>query len=256
VGRLDELDLSLSLSKKEEMERLEAAQERLIELRLALGGKVPGYEGKLGPALAVVLEGWDASGKGGALKRLLAPLDPRHVRVAAYGAPTETEKRHHFLWRFWPALPGLGGMTVFDRSWYGRVLVERVEGFASAEEWQRAYDTIVDFERSFAVESGVMVKFWLHVSEEEQLHRFEERQANPLRSWKITEEDWRNREKRAAYAEAIEDMLERTDHEHAPWQLVEGDSKRWARVKIIETVIGEVERGMRERDLPVPKRTA
>ena len=139
MGRLDELDLSLSLSKSDYEERLEAAQERLTALRLALGGKLPGYEGRLGPALAVVFEGWDASGKGGALKRLVEPLDSRHVRVAQYAAPTETEKRHHFLWRFWPALPGLGGMTVFDRSWYGRVLVERVEEFATREEWERAY---------------------------------------------------------------------------------------------------------------------
>jgi AMP-polyphosphate phosphotransferase len=252
VGRLDELDLSLSLPKDEYAERLEAAQERLTALRLALGGKLPGYEGRLGPALAVVFEGWDASGKGGALQRLVEPLDSRHVRVAQYSAPTETEKRHHFLWRFWPALPGLGGMTVFDRSWYGRVLVERVEEYATREEWERAYATIVGFERTFCAEGGVMVKFWLHVSSEEQLHRFEKRQKNPLKSWKITEDDWRNREKRPLYEEAIEDMLERTDHPQAPWQLIEGDSKRYARVKVIETVNAEIERGMRESGFPVP----
>ena len=252
MGRLDELDLSLELSKDEYAERLEAARTRLTELRLALGGKLPGYEGRLGPALAVVLEGWDASGKGGALKRMLEPLDPRHVRVAQYGAPTDTEKRHHFLWRFWPALPGLGGMTVFDRSWYGRVLVERVEGFAAKEEWERAYDTIVAFERSFCAESGVLVKFWIHTSDEEQLHRFEKRQENPLKSWKITDEDWRNRERRPLYLEALEEMFDRTDHPAAPWQLIEGDSKRFARVKIIETINSEVERGMRERGFPVP----
>jgi AMP-polyphosphate phosphotransferase len=252
VGRLDELDLSLSLSKHDYEERLEAAQKRLTALRLALGGKLPGYEGRLGPALAVVFEGWDASGKGGALKRLVEPLDPRHVRVAQFSAPTDTEKRHHFLWRFWPALPGLGGMTVFDRSWYGRVLVERVEELATREEWERACGTIVEFERSFAEEGGVMVKFWMHVSDEEQLKRFEERQNDPLKKWKITEDDWRNRGKRPLYAEAVEYMLERTDHEAAPWQLVEGDSKRFARVKVIETVCAEIERGMRERGFPVP----
>jgi len=256
VGRLDELDLSLSLPKSEYKERLDAAQTRLTELRLALGGKLAEYEGRLGPALAVVFEGWDASGKGGALKRLVEPLDPRHVRVTSYAAPTETEKRHHFLWRFWPALPGLGGMTVFDRSWYGRVLVERVEEFATPEEWERAYATIVEFERSFCVESGVLVKLWLHISDEMQLHLFEQRQKNPLKSWKITEDDWRNRVKRPQYLEAIEAMLERTDHEHAPWQLVEGDDKRYARVKVIETVIAEVERGMREREFPVPAEPA
>jgi polyphosphate kinase 2 (PPK2 family) len=252
VGRLEELDLSLSLSKSEYEERLEAAQERLAALRLALGGKLPGYEGRLGPALAVVFEGWDASGKGGALKRLVDPLDPRHVHVAQFAAPTEREKRHHFLWRFWPALPGLGGMTVFDRSWYGRVLVERVEEFATREEWERAYATIVGFERTFCTEGAVLVKFWFHVSPEEQLHRFEKRQKDPLKSWKITDEDWRNREKRPLYEEAIEDMLERTEHRQAPWQLIEGDSKRYARVKVIETVNAEVERGMRERGFPVP----
>jgi AMP-polyphosphate phosphotransferase len=252
VGRLDQLDLSLSLSKSEYAERLEAAQERLTALRLALGGKLPGYEGRLGPAVAVVFEGWDASGKGGALKRLVEPLDPRHVRVAQFSAPTETEKRHHFLWRFWPALPGLGGMTVFDRSWYGRVLVERVEELATREQWERAFSTIVGFERTFCDEGGVLVKLWMHVSDEEQLHRFEKRQKNPLKGWKITDEDWRNREQRALYEEAIEEMLERTEHPQAPWHLVEGDSKRYARVKAIETVNAEVERGMRERGFPVP----
>jgi AMP-polyphosphate phosphotransferase len=255
VGRLDELDLSLSLSKSDYKERLDAAQERLTALRLALGGILPGYEGRLGPALAVLFEGWDASGKGGALKRLVEPLDPRHVRVAQYSAPTDTEKRHHFLWRFWPALPGLGGMTVFDRSWYGRVLVERVEEFATKEEWERAYPTIVGFERTFCDEGGILVKFWMHVSPEEQLHRFEKRQNNPLKSWKITDDDWRNREKRPLYETAVEDMLVRTDHTQAPWHLIEGDDKRFARVKVVETVKGEIERVMGERGFPVPTQT-
>jgi AMP-polyphosphate phosphotransferase len=252
MGRLDQLDLSLSLSKMEYAERLEAAQERLAALRLALGGKLPGYEGRLGPALAIVFEGLDASGKGGALQRLVEPLDSRHVHVAQFAAPTEREKRHHFLWRFWPALPGLGGMSVFDRSWYGRVLVERVEQLATREEWERAYPTIVGFERTFCTEGAVLVKFWLHVSEEEQLRRFEKRQNDPLKSWKITEEDWRNRDKRPLYEEAIEDMLARTEHPQAPWHLIEGDSKRHARVKVVETVNAEIERGMRERGFPVP----
>jgi polyphosphate kinase 2 (PPK2 family) len=252
VGRLDELDLTVSLGKSDYHDRLEAAQDRLTALRLALGGKLPGYEGRLGPGLAVLFEGWDASGKGGALKRLVEPLDVRHVRVAQFSAPTETEKRHHFLWRFWPVLPGLGGMAVLDRSWYGRVLVERVEEFATPEEWERAYSTIVEFERTFCAEGGVLVKFWMHVSDEEQLKRFEKRQDNPLKSWKITDEDWRNREKRALYSVAIEDMLERTDHPDAPWHLIEGDSKRYARVKVIETVNEEIERGMRACGFPVP----
>jgi AMP-polyphosphate phosphotransferase len=189
----------------------------------------------------VLLEGGDASGKGGAIKRLVVPLDLRHVRVVQFSAPTADEKRHHFMWRFWRSLPGWGGMAVFDRTWYGRVLVERVEGFASDEEWQRAYGEIVEFERMNAAEGMAFVKFWLQVSDEEQLKRFRKREKDPLKAWKLTDEDWRNREKRPAYEQAVEDMLERTDHEHAPWTLVEGDSKRWARVKVIESVIAAME---------------
>ncbi|HEY3435589.1 MAG TPA: UDP-galactose-lipid carrier transferase, partial [Solirubrobacterales bacterium] len=145
MGRLDEIDLSLRLSKEEEGAGLKREGERLAQLRLTLGGLIG--EHRLGPPLALVFEGWDASGKGGAIKRLVAPLDPRHVRVSQFAAPSEDEKRHHFLGRFWPALPGWGGMTVFDRSWYGRVLVERVEGFAGEEEWRRAYGEIENFEQ-------------------------------------------------------------------------------------------------------------
>src|SRR3954454_11168728 len=251
MGRLDELDLSLELSKKDEKKQLKAAHDRLLALRLALGGKLG--DGKLGPPVCVLFEGIDASGKGGAIKRLVAPLDPRHVRVRAFAAPTDDEKRHHFLWRFYPVLPGWGGMAVFDRSWYGRVLVERVEGFAEVEEWERAYTEIVDFERSLCVDGMVLIKFWLHISPEEQLKRFQRREKNPLKSWKLTEEDWRNREKRDDYERAVEDMLERTDHERSLWQLVEGDSKRWARVKVLETVVREIELGMRERGFQPPE---
>jgi polyphosphate kinase 2 (PPK2 family) len=154
MGRLDEVDLTLALSRKDEAKRLAEQQERLLRLRLALGGQIGG---KIGPPLCVVFEGWDASGKGGAIKRLVDHLDPRHVRVSQFAAPTYDEKRHHFLWRFWPVLPGWGGMAVFDRSWYGRVLVERVEGFATTEQWGRAYDEIVDFERTLAAEGMIMV---------------------------------------------------------------------------------------------------
>jgi AMP-polyphosphate phosphotransferase len=252
VGRLDQLDLSLSLDRTEEAKRLAAGHRRLLALRLALGGKLDGRGDVLGPPVCVLFEGWDASGKGGVIKRLVAPLDPRHVRVAQFAAPTPDEKRHHFLWRFWPSLPGWGGMAVLDRSWYGRVLVERVEGFATAEEWSRAYDEIVRFEASLADEGMRLVKFWLHVSDEEQLDRFQKRQKDPLKRWKLTDEDWRNREKRGAYTEAIEDMLERTDHERARWHLVEAESKRYARVKVVETVISEIEAAMRERGMKPP----
>jgi AMP-polyphosphate phosphotransferase len=245
VGRLEQLDLSLTLSKREEAHALAAAQDRLAALRLVLGGKLG--SGRIGPPVVVLFEGWDASGKGGAIKRLIAPLDIRHVRVAQFSAPTPDEKRHHFLWRFWPVLPGWGGMTVLDRSWYGRVLVERVEGFASAEEWERAYGEILSFERSLAAEGTILIKLWMHVSDAKQLERFEKRKANPLKRWKLTDDDYRNRGPRAQYEEAVEDMFERCDHEDMRWHLIEAESKRWARVKVIETVIAEIESGMRRR---------
>ncbi|MEU4537890.1 UDP-galactose-lipid carrier transferase [Streptosporangium sp. NPDC023825] len=239
MNRLSEVDLSQKLSKKDASERLDAALDRLLHLRLTLGGQVG--EQRIGPPLCVVFEGWDASGKGGAIKRLVRPLDPRHVRVAQFAAPTYDEKRHHFLWRFWPVLPGWGGMAVLDRSWYGRVLVERVEGFATEEQWSRAYGEIVEFERTLAAEGMIMVKFWMHVSEEEQLRRFRDRAGDPLRAWKLTDEDWRNREKRPQYEVAVEEMLARTDHPKAPWHVVPGDDKRLARVTVVETVCAAVE---------------
>jgi len=251
MGRLDQLDLSLKLSKSEESERLEAGQERMAELRLALGGKLDSSE--VGPPVCVVFEGWDASGKGGAIKRLVAPLDLRHVRVAQFASPTPDEKRHHFLWRFWPALPGWGGMAVLDRSWYGRLLVERVENFATENQLERAYEEIVQFERTLVAEGMILLKFWMHISDEEQLRRFERRERKPLKRWKLTEEDWRNREKRPQYEQAVEDMIVRTSHDAARWQLVEGDSKRWARVKVLETTIAEIEAGMRARGFEPPR---
>ena len=238
--RLDELDLSLRLSRAHEAERLAAAQTQLTWLRLALGGQV-GSGPRLGPPLCVVFEGWDASGKGGCIRRLVGPLDPRHVRVASFAAPTYDEKRHHFLWRFWPVLPGWGGMAVFDRSWYGRVLVERVEGFATTEQWGRAYDEIVDFERTLVAEGMIMVKFWMHLTPEEQERRFERRKDDLLKSWKLTDEDWRNREKHAQYVEAVEDMLARTDHAVAPWHVVPAEDKRYARVHVVRRVADAIE---------------
>jgi polyphosphate kinase 2 (PPK2 family) len=251
VGRLDDLDLSLSLSRAEERERLEAAWPRLSALRLALGGLLPGHE--IGPPVLVMFEGWDASGKGGVIKRLVAQLDPRHVRVAQFAAPSYDEKRHHFFLRFAPALPGWGGMAVFDRTWYGRVLVERVEKLATKQQWQRAYDEIVGLERTLALEGMIVVKLFLHISSAEQLRRFKRRARDPLKAWKLTDEDWRNRKKRRAYLRATEDMLERTDHGHARWHLIEADSKRFARVKAIETVIAEIEAGMKAQGFKLPK---
>jgi polyphosphate kinase 2 (PPK2 family) len=252
MGRLDQLDLSLRLSRAEEAERLEAGWSRLSALRLQLGGKLG--DDRIGPPVCVLFEGWDASGKGGAIKRLVQPLDARHVRVVSFSAPTHDEKRHHFLWRFWPALPGWGGMAVLDRTWYGRLLVERVEGFATVDQWSRAYEEVVSFERSLALEGMILIKFWLHISDAEQLERFERRKDDPLKAWKLTDEDWRNREKRGEYERAIEDMLERTDHPHGHWQLVEAESKRWARVKVLETTIAQIEAGMQARGFEPPPR--
>jgi len=223
-GALARLDLSLELTPAEEQARLVAAQERLLQLRLVLGGLI-GSDPRIGPPVCVVFEGWDASGKGGAIKRLVTPLDPRHVRVAQFGAPSYDEKRHHFLWRFWPVLPGWGGMAVLDRSWYGRVLVERVEGFATEQQWRRAYGEIVEFEQTLAAEGMIMIKFWLHLSSAEQLRRFKAREQDPLKTWKLTAEDWRNRGKRRLYKAAVEDMLDRTDHEAAPWVLIEAEER-------------------------------
>jgi AMP-polyphosphate phosphotransferase len=247
MARLDDVDLSAHLGKKEGKKLLAEAQQRLVHLRLLLGGQIG--PGEIGPPLCVLFEGWDASGKGGAIKRLVEKLDPRHVRVAQFAAPTRDEKRHHFLWRFWPVLPGWGGMAVLDRTWYGRVLVERVEGFAPEEAWRRAYGEIVDLETSLAAEGMVLVKFWLHLSPEEQLRRFESRRDDPYRAWKLTDEDWRNREKRPQYEAAVEDMLKRTDTTVAPWHVIAADDKRWARVAVVRTVCEAIEAALAERGI-------
>ena len=250
MGRLDDVDLTQKLKREEYEERLAAGQERLLALRLRCGGQTG--DGRLGPPLCVVMEGWDASGKGGAIKRLLAELDLRHVRVSQFAAPTKDELRHHFLWRFWPKLPGWGGMAVFDRSWYGRVLVERVEEITPEEAWRRAYGEITAFERMLADEGMLLVKLWMHISDEEQLGRFERRRDKPLKSWKLTDEDWRNREKRPQYEEAVEDMLALTDHEGGRWHVIAGESKKFARVAVLETVIAELERAMVAHGIELP----
>ncbi len=250
MGRLDDVDLSLKLSRKEQDRLLEQHGERMAQLRLTLAGLIGA--GKLGPPLCVLFEGWDASGKGGAIKRLVAPLDARHVRVRSFAAPSPDEKRHHYLHRFVPALPGWGGMAVLDRTWYGRVLVERVEGFATDEQWRRAYREIDDFERMLVDDGMIIVKLFLHISEAEQLKRFERRRQDPLKTWKLTDEDWRNREKHPAYEAALEEMFERTGTEHAPWRIVPGDSKRYARVRVMEEVIAAIEEGCARSDFPLP----
>jgi polyphosphate kinase 2 (PPK2 family) len=247
VGRLDDVALSLSLSKEESEKRLAKLQPRMLELRLILAGLLG--DRRQGPPVCVMFEGWDASGKGGAIKRLVAPLDPRHVHVAQFAAPSTEEKRHHFLWRFWPPLPGCGQFSVFDRSWYGRVLVERVEKLASEDEWKRAYQEIVEFEHMLTEEGMVLVKFWMHISDEEQLKRFEARKDEPLKSWKLTDEDWENRKKRPQYEAAVEDMFEKTDSKHAHWHIVPGESKHYARVHVLERVIHAIEKGLEKQGM-------
>ena len=191
--------------------------------------------------MVAVFEGWDAGGKGGAIRRLTRGLDARDYRVVPIAAPTEDERAHHYLWRFWRYLPRRGRITIFDRSWYGRVLVERVEGFAAEDEWRRAYSEINDFEAQLTDFGTVLLKFWLHITPDEQLRRFEERQGIGYKQWKITDEDWRNREKWALYESAVQDMVERTSTSAAPWTLVEGNSKRYARLKVLRTVCDALE---------------
>ncbi|MCW3029085.1 MAG: hypothetical protein JWN81_2296 [Solirubrobacterales bacterium] len=243
MASLRDADLSLKLSREESEKRILTAQRRLLALRLQLGGLIDGPE--LGPPLCVLFEGWDASGKGGCIRRLVSPMDPRHVRVAEFGPPSADERRHHFLHRFSAAMPGWGGMAVLDRSWYGRVLVERVEGLATEVEWRRAYPQIVQWEAGLATEGTVLVKLWLHVSEDEQLRRFRARERDPLKRWKLTGEDWRNLSRRADYEQATEDMLAATDHDPAPWHVVAAESKPYGRVKVLEIVIASIEQALR-----------
>jgi AMP-polyphosphate phosphotransferase len=250
MGRLDHLDLERSLRRDEYARRLVAAQRRFVQLRLTLGGQLT--DGPLGPGLLVVMEGPDAAGKGGAIKRIVEPLDPRHYRVSSFSKPDPDEKRHHFLRRFYREIPGLGGMCVYDRSWYGRVLVERVEGFATEHQWRRAYSEIVGFEETLVHEGVLIVKFWLHIDTDEQLHRFQARERDPLRRWKITDEDWRNREKAPAYADAAEEMFAKTDHTLAPWNLIGANQKRYGRVAVLDTLNQRVEEGMARWGTPIP----
>jgi polyphosphate kinase 2 (PPK2 family) len=178
----------------------------------------------------------DAAGKGGAVRRLTAALDARDYRVIPIAAPTDEERAQHYLWRFWRHLPRAGRVTIFDRSWYGRVLVERIEGFAVADEWMRAYAEINDFEEQLVGQGSVLVKFWIHITREEQYRRFKERESIPYKQWKLTDEDWRNRANWDAYVQAVNDMVERTSTRQAPWVLVEGNDKNHARIKILNTV--------------------
>jgi polyphosphate:AMP phosphotransferase len=233
---LDRLDLTLKLDDQEYKERLEEAQGRVNRLWRKAWAK--------GRSAVLVFEGWDAGGKGGAIRRLTGALDARSYRVIPIAAPTEEERAQHYLWRFWRHLPGRGRVVVFDRSWYGRVMVERVEGFAREDEWKRAYLEINEFEGAMARHGYILLKFFLHISPEEQLRRFKERQKIAWKQFKITDEDWRNREKWDAYETAVSEMVERTSTPHAPWTLVEAVDKNYARIKVLETFADAVKKAL------------
>ena len=231
---LNKLDMSKKLSRKQYDEQLGKAQARLRELGFEI------FRRKL--PVWCVFEGWDAAGKGGAIKRVAEMLDPRGFTVSTYAAPRGFEKTHHYLWRFWNNVPRAGHMAIFDRSHYGRVLVERVEGFCNEDEWRRAYREINEWEEHQHSFGMVICKFWIHITKAEQLRRFKSRETDPFRSYKLTEEDWRNRAKWPQYTAAVEDMLQNTSTAYAPWTVVEGNDKYFARVKVVRTIVEAIEK--------------
>jgi AMP-polyphosphate phosphotransferase len=235
MGLLDELDLEKQIASKEEYrERLAKYQLELLHRQRLL------MEQKRN--LVLVLEGPDAAGKGGVIKRITERLDPRNVRVYSIVKPTPEEYAHHYLWRFWNKLPKYGETVIFDRSWYGRVLVERVEEFATKKEWRRGYDEINAFEKTLVDDGTILLKFYIHITKDEQLMRFKRREGDPYKHWKINAEDWRNREKWDLHNEAAEEMFRLTSTETAPWTLVEGNFKWYARVKVLKTIVKLLEK--------------
>jgi polyphosphate:AMP phosphotransferase len=236
---LDRADLSLSLTPEEYAQQLEPYQERLRDLEFEC------FRHRLGVIIAY--EGWDAAGKGGNIRRVTRNLDPRGYVVVPVAAPAGEEGLHHYLWRFWKHIPKAGHIAIFDRTWYGRVMVERIEGFCTRTEWHRAYQEINEFERSLTNAGWVLVKFWLHISQEEQLRRFEQRRATPYKSYKLTDEDWRNREKWDVYRQAVVDMIERTSTTYAPWTIVESNCKYYARIKALQTITEAIEKALKQR---------
>jgi polyphosphate:AMP phosphotransferase len=233
---VEELDLSKSVSEARYKKKLPLLQGRLNALARAKPFR--------DMAVIALFEGNDAAGKGGAIRRVTAALDARSYDVAPIAAPTEEERAQPYLWRFWRHVPRKGHVTIFDRSWYGRVLVERVEGLAAEPDWMRGYREIVDFEESLARFGIVVVKFWFAVSKEEQLARFRAREKSPFKRFKITREDWRNRKKWAAYERAVCDMVDRTSTDLAPWHLIEANDKKWARLKVLEILGQSIERAL------------
>jgi polyphosphate kinase 2 (PPK2 family) len=230
---LEKIDLSKTLDREEYKQQLVECQVRLGQL---------GYQVYVQKRpVIIVYEGWDAGGKGGNIKRVTEALDPRGYAVYPIAAPAGEDKTHHYLWRFWRRLPEKGQIAIFDRSWYGRVMVERIEGFCTEEEWKRAFREINQFERQLVDYGTVLIKFWIHIGQDEQLARFEGRKDTAYKAWKLTDEDWRNRQKWDQYLEAVEDMLLKTSTLTAPWTIVEGNSKYYARVKALKTIVETLE---------------
>ena len=229
---LNSLDMSQSLSKKAFATALQQSQGQLNRLQRKAQAR--------GMSTIMVFEGWDAAGKGGAIRRITGALDARSYQVIPIAAPTDEERAQHYLWRFWRHLSRAGKLTIFDRSWYGRVLVERVEGFATEQEWKRAYSEIGEFEEQLAEHGIVLIKYWVHITGEEQLRRFKEREKARYKQWKLTDEDWRNRSKWSDYERAVNDMIERTSTRRAPWTVVEGNDKYFARMKVLKTACDSI----------------
>ncbi len=244
ITLLDQLDMTQSLSRDDYKEALKRYQTEINELAWKA------YNRKRTTVL--VFEGVDAGGKGGAIRRVTSAVDARIYRTIPIAAPTDEEKAHHYLWRFWRHLPRAGHIIIYDRSWYGRVLVERVEDFASEDEWRRAYAEINEFEEQLVENGSVLLKFWLQVSQEEQLERFQDREKTPYKQYKITDEDWRNREKWPLYKVAVNEMIARTSTEYAPWTLVEGDDKPFARIKVLKTVCDRLRTALSDDSTPAP----
>jgi polyphosphate kinase 2 (PPK2 family) len=234
---LSHLDMTQTVPKKAFNTELEKQQGRLNQLQRRANDQ--------GASTILVFEGWDAAGKGGAIRRVTAALDAQNCQVIPIAAPTDEERAHHYLWRFWRHLSRAGRVTIFDRSWYGRVLVERVEGFATEAEWMRAYTEINEFEDQLVERGIVLVKFWVHVTFEEQLRRFKEREQIAYKQWKLTDEDWRNRARWPQYERAVNDMVERTSTRLSPWTIVEGNDKNFARLKVLRTIGDRMRAGLR-----------
>lgn len=233
VPKLSEVDLSKTISEEDYKKELDKLQDKLSELHNEL------YHKKI--PVIIAYEGWDAAGKGGNIKRVAGALDPRGYEVHPIASPEPAEKARHYLWRFWNRLPKDGHIAIFDRTWYGRVMVERIEGFCTENDWQRAYNEINEFEKELDDWNAVIIKFWVHIDKDTQLARFTDRQNTPEKQWKITDEDWRNREKWDQYEEAIDEMMAKTSTKFAPWHILESNDKKYARIKALKIIIKAIE---------------